>query len=385
MANLRDVGKPIDPGIIARIVSGVKYAFTGKADFFPPMEPIAPAVQQPEEAGVYDRAWDYEAGLNLQITPRQGEANSFEILRNVADSLDILRLIIETCQDELTSFDWEIRPRKGKKASQGKLSELNDFYKMPDRRLSWDEWYRALLEDLFVIDAVTICPRKTKGGELYSLDLLDGSMIKPLIDVTGRRPIAPVPAYMHVLKGIPAVYYTADDLIYAPRKKRTHKLYGFGPVEQTILSCNIALRRAVHKLQYYTEGNVPDLLIRVPEGWSPDQIRQFDLYFNSMLQGNTGERRKAKFIPAGMEPVDTKGEALKDEFDEWLARTFCYALGRSPHSLHQAGEPGHGSRAGGSRKARREHALHALDEKPHRLHPGQIPERGRLRILLDRE
>jgi hypothetical protein len=40
------------------------------------------------------------------------------------------------------------------------------------------------------------------------------------------------------------------------------------------MTVNIALRRQMHQLQYYTEGNVPEALIGVPEAWTPDQIGQ---------------------------------------------------------------------------------------------------------------
>jgi phage portal protein BeeE len=103
--------------------------------------------------------------------------------------------------------------------------------------------------------------------------VLDGATIKRLIDDWGRTPLVPAPAYQQILKGLPAVYYSADELIYAPRNPRVHKAYGFSPVEQVQMSVNIALRRQIYQLQYYTEGNVPEALIGVPESWNPDQIR----------------------------------------------------------------------------------------------------------------
>jgi hypothetical protein len=43
-----------------------------------------------------------------------------------------------------------------------------------------------LVEDMLVIDAATIYPRYTRGGSLYSLDIVDGATIKPLIGEDGR-------------------------------------------------------------------------------------------------------------------------------------------------------------------------------------------------------
>jgi PAS domain-containing protein len=94
-----------------------------------------------------------------------------------------------------------------------------------------------------------------------------------VLDVTGRTPLPPDPAYQQILKGIPAVDYTADDLVYMVRNPRVWKIYGYSPVEQVITTVNIALRRQVSQLAFYTEGNVPEALGQVPDTWTPKQIR----------------------------------------------------------------------------------------------------------------
>ncbi len=96
------------------------------------------------------------------------------------------------------------------------------------------------------------------------------------------------------------------------------------------MTVNIALRRQVAQLQYYTEGNVPEAMIGVPESWSPDQIRQFQDYWDALLEGNTAARRHAKFVPGGMTPTFTRGPVLKDDYDEWLARVVCFAFSVAP-------------------------------------------------------
>jgi phage portal protein BeeE len=78
-----------------------------------------------------------------------------------------------------------------------------------------------------------------------------------------------------VVKGLPAVDYSARDIIYRPRNVRAHRVYGFSPVQQVLMTVNIALRRQLWQLDYFTEGSIPDALIGVPQSWTPDQIRQF--------------------------------------------------------------------------------------------------------------
>ena len=44
--------------------------------------------------------------------------------------------------------------------------------------------------------------RRNRGGEIISLDVLDGATIKVLIDDTGRRPQPPARAYEQVIHGV---------------------------------------------------------------------------------------------------------------------------------------------------------------------------------------
>ena len=70
----------------------------------------------------------------------------------------------------------------------------------------------------------------------------------------------------------------------------------------------------------------------MPETWNPDQIRQFQAYWDSINAGDTGERRHAKFVPGGVAKtfIPTREPALKDVFDEWLARVVCFAFSIPP-------------------------------------------------------
>lgn len=325
--------RPIEPGIVARVTQGVRYALTGKApdQWFGPSQPQLP-VAQTEAVG---RQFDYQTGFNLQYVPRGNEQISFAQLRGLADGSDILRLAIETRKDQICKLAWGVRPR-GKQADgkpakpDDRCQQIADFLLLPDREHDWQTWLRMLLEDQFVIDAATIYPRATRGGGVYSLDLMDGALFKRILNTDGRTPIPPNPAYQQYLKGLPAVDYSRDELLYLPRNPRTHKIYGYSPVEQIIITVNIALRRQMSQLSYYTDGSTPDLIFSVPKEWNPDQIRQYSDWWESMLAGNLQNRRGAMFVTEGMKPFDTKERALQDSFDEWLARIVCYAFSLPP-------------------------------------------------------
>lgn len=326
------IASAIEPGLIARVIQGAKFIISGvtPSTWFGPQQPIQPISQESK-----GRLWDYPVGYNLQMGKRPYELTSYDQMRALADNYDLLRLVIETRKDQVAKMKWRIKPKdekvKGKGGkNQSKIDAITDFLAYPDRERDWDTWLRMLLEELFVIDAPTVYPRMTKGSGVYSLDAMDGATIIRKLEADGRTPQPPDVAYQQILKGVPAVDFTRDELIYRPRNQRVWKVFGYSPVEQIIVTVNIALRRQMFQLAYYTEGNVPEALIGVPETWTTDQIALFQAYWDDLMEGNLAQRRHAKFVPAGVKLMDAKEHALKDDYDEWLARVVCFAFSINP-------------------------------------------------------
>ena len=290
-----------------------------------PGQPLTPVAQ--EEA--HGRQWDYPVGYNLRTVPRQEEPTTFATLRGFADSYDLLRILIDTRKDQMCVLEWTIKNKTTGKQDSRCLA-IQELLQYPDKIHTWEAWLRLLLEDLFVIDAPAVYPLRTLGNELYSLEIVDGATIRPLIDVYGRSPLPPSPAYQQHIKGVPATDYTRDQLIYMPRNPRSNRVYGLSPVEMIIMTVNIALRRQIWQLMSFTEGNVPDALLGVPDNWTPDQISQFQMYWDSLLEGNLAAKRHAKFVPGGINYHPTAEHELFGHAEEWLARVVCFALSMSP-------------------------------------------------------
>ncbi|MFG7180678.1 phage portal protein [Burkholderia pseudomallei] len=344
-------------GLVSRAAQALRYVFTGQApgvpanaqtpapgtagvehpvqtvitginpqNFMGPLNPLPPVAQDQ----AWGRRYDYPVGYNQRFTPRAGEQFDFDTLRMLADSWDLLRIVIETRKDQLDQLEWQIRYRDESKRPDDRCKAMVQFFENPDRVSTWSDWVRQVLDDLFVIDAPCIQPRFTKGGALYSLEIMDGATIKPLYDVQGRVPMPPDPAFQQIIKGLPVVDYTFDELLYRPRNRRSWKAYGFSPVEQIIMTINTGIRRNVATLQYYTDGSLPDSIVGLPDTWNAEQIRMFQEYWDELLSGNTAERRKTRFMPGAGHYVETREPGLKDEFDEWLARIVCYCLSVEP-------------------------------------------------------
>lgn len=301
------------------------------------MGPGTPQVAEiPEAKG---RQFDYSFGINTAAgKPRaeQGEnAIDFPTLRALAEpaqgGLDLVRLAIERRKDQMESQDWTIRGRDGGDGGDP-AKEVTQRLRRPDIEHTFAQWMRMLVEDMLVIDAATIYLAPTTLG--YQLpQVMDGATLKRLVTVDGRTPLPPDPAFQQVLKGIPATNYTLEELVYSPRNPRSNRVYGMSPVEQVLMTVNIALRRQGSQLEYYTAGNIPDSICAVPDSWSPAQIRDFQTYFDAMA-GDSSARRKLRFVPGGMKFFETKEQGLlKDEFDEWLARIVCFCFSLSPQSL----------------------------------------------------
>ena len=342
-----NVGKATNlaPSLVQRVGQGIRYAVAGVTPqgWFGPDQPLPPVAQEAE-----GRVLDYQTGYNQQTRPRQENEPviSFRELRAIGDACELVRLAVETRKDQISRLTWNVKPRDTGKAKTEKAAvdprilAIEAFFRFPDKEHDWATWLRTVIEDLLVIDAPTLFRRKDKNGKPYAFNVLDGTLIKRVIDENGMTPLPPDPAYQQILHGMPAVNYTTQQLLYLPRNVRSHRLFGFSPVEQVVMTVNIALRRSMSQLSYFTEGNVPEALISCPVDWKPAQIREMQAFFDDMLRGNIAERSGAKFVPGGLNVQFTKDALLKDDFDEWLARIVCFAFSLAPTPFIKAARSG---------------------------------------------
>lgn len=300
---------------------------------YSPGQPVTPLAQVDTEG----RQWDFEFGVNQRWADHDGSQTgiSFTELRFLADESWTVRSAIERRKDDMARLKWELISDLGTEDKPDpNIDILTKQLRFPDQEHTYAQWQRMALEDVYVIDALAVEPIKTVDqSAVVKLGLVDASTIKRLINYQGRTPAPPSPAYQQIIKGTPVRNVTTDDLMYYTRNPRTFKLYGFSQVEQIILIVNMALRRDIHMLQYFTDGTMPDSIIEGPEGWKLPQIKQFQRYWDALLSGNTGERRKTRWVPQGIKPHWLKSDLQKTEFDEWLVRVVMFVFGLSPASF----------------------------------------------------
>jgi hypothetical protein len=347
---------------------------------FAPGRPLVPSlINVPREDGrAAPRRSEFPVAWNLQITEQR--VVPFRLLRDIADMADLVRKCIEINKAAISGMDWDItlsgeaterimsesggtgHAAAAKAARQELLPEITrckDFWQMPDRvnGLSFPEWVSMALEEMLVIDALTIYPNKTMDQEnLHSLEILDGATIKPLLDDRGSRPLPPFPAYQQILWGFPRGEFTAsadadgeftaDDLIYSPRTRRPFTPYGYSAVERALPMIDLYLKRVQWLRTEYTDGVTPDVFMATDAtfGDNPELLRGYERIMNDDLAGKSEQRRRARMLPDGMTPIFPPSPDAKfnPDQDEYILKQLCGHFGVMPTQLGFAPKGGLG-------------------------------------------
>ena len=356
------------------------------ADFtqgaFGPFSPILPVpINQPPEGAERPepRRFQYDVGWNLP-TGEPGleglKLCSFGTLRTLADLYSVARACIELRKNEIRGLAWDITPTpEAAKTYQGSPSQMKDFgkrraevvkfFKHPDPNyFSWNSWIDAVLEEVFVYDAMSILMRpkwgkgKGKGllgSDLDSLELIHGATIRPLLDINGGTPRPPAPAYQQYLYGVPRSdmmtmitqrdvdesglrgselnQFRGDQLLYLPMVPRAWTPYGFPPIERAIIPIRSGLNKQTYQLQYFTEGTVPSVFISPGDAnMTPNQIRELQDALNA-IAGDPAWKHKIIVLPPGSHIDPMHAAQLADQFDEIVMNQVCMAFDVSPMEL----------------------------------------------------
>jgi hypothetical protein len=340
---------------------------------FSPGMPIIPGAINPanlETGRPAPRRYEYQVAQNINIT--ETRLTPFKTLRAAADQIDILRRCIEVLKAKVSSLDWDIVLAEdsvekiiaeiggnqvraagiARERFNEEISRAREFWEQPDKAngLGFTDWLSLALEEILVLDAWAVWPQETVGGELYGLQILDGSTIKPLIDDRGMRPAAPNPAYQQILYGFPRSEFsaptegedadgefTSDELSYMVRNRRTTSVYGYGPTERALPLADIYLRRQQWIRSEYTDGVTPELMMTTDAnfGNNPDLLRAYENIFNNDLSGQTEQRKRVRLLPQGLTPIqfDGYGEKFKDTLDDYLVNSICGHFGVMPSEI----------------------------------------------------
>jgi hypothetical protein len=348
---------------------------------FGPGTPITPGAINPlrPDGRPDPRRYEYQVAQNINIT--ETRLTPFKTLRAAADQIDILRRCIEVSKSKVAGLEWDIvlaqdasekiaaasgenhvrAMAKARIEYTDEINRIRTFWENPDRSngLTFSDWLMTALEEILVIDAWAIWPQQSVGGDLYGFQILDGSTIKPLLDDRGMRPMPPSAAYQQILYGFPRAEFsandddpkadgdfTADDLAYMIRNRRTTSVYGYSPVERALPLADIYLRRQQWIRAEYTDGVMPELMFTTDAEWgtNPDLLRAYENILNDDLAGQTEQRKRARLLPSGLTPIgmETYGEKFKDTLDDYLITSICGHFGVQPNEIGFAPKGGLG-------------------------------------------
>lgn len=214
---------------------------------------------------------------------------------------------------------------------QKSISNILTFFEKPDKQHDLHSWLKMMIRDQTQIDEMYLYKRRTRGGQLYALEVVDGSTMKPLLDDWGRIPEPPLGAYQQFPWGMPGEEYTTEDVIHYQETPQSDSPYGFGRVERFMMEVNQALRKKKRDLALFTEGNIPAGLMEVPEtsNWTPDQIDNYEQMWNALIAGNTQQQVRVKFTQPGMKYIKTDNGEILTDFDYFLYKIACGTYGIS--------------------------------------------------------
>jgi 8-oxo-dGTP pyrophosphatase MutT (NUDIX family) len=282
------------------------------------------------------RQWNYPTGYNLQGSPQRGNGRiAFDTLRSVIDSYDIAQIVINHRIDDLRSLDTRIVAAKGVDVDVAGAVRLGEaaLYR-PDGQHLFKTWLAMWLQDLLRYDAGTLYRRRDRANRVIGLDVVDGTTIAPALDYWGRRPTGDATAYVQFVQGTPWKHFKASDLIYEPFRPFSNSPYGMSPMESLLVTANTDLRFQLHFLNWFTEGSVPEGFAIAPEGMTePDQVRQFQQFWDALMVGDEAAKDQVKWVPHGVTFEWPNEKGFDSAFPLYLMRKVCAAYHVVPNDL----------------------------------------------------
>lgn len=290
---------------------------------------------------------------------------SYDTLRRSANSVHVVRICINVLKEKITKTKWVVQPidqlKRKKAGDDSRIEEITEILKSPNTN---GETFRTLLdkilEDLLVLDSVSIEKTRYPDGKLAELYFVDSASIRPVFDEFGNMDV-PIPlktkdkgtielpaSYVQVLdnsqyggpeSGEIIAAWPKRDFIYFhmhPQGSMDGFGYGLSPIEGVLSVVANLLNADNYNSTYFEEGSFPPIILQVVGQMNQRDLEAFREYMIQELTGNF--HRPA--IMAGKEKaevLDLKGMSNRDmEFMEYfiiLAKLLCAAYGLSPQDI----------------------------------------------------
>lgn len=316
-SRLASIAKVFGTSEPAAILDGKEAAGMTPATPFGPGSPIGPY----NGYSTNPRTQNFVPGYNIAARPRSHERVAFETLKGLIDVYDVAQIAIWHRIDSIRALEWSLVAADGHTGDvSGAVAIGMAALAKPDRSLPFASWLSAYLYDILAYDAGALYRMRNRAGRTVGLRNVDGTTLAPLLDDWGNPPESPAPSHVQYSNGLPWNWLTGNDLIYVPFRKVAGSPYGKAPLEAILLNANTDLRFQQHFLQRFTEGNIPAAFASAPDDWSPNQIEQFQTYWDAFVLGDQAVKSQIKWLPSGSKIEFTNERDFSDAFSLFLMR-----------------------------------------------------------------
>lgn len=316
---------------------------TGQEAIFSPGPPLP---QQPNlNPANRPIQWRFPPAYNtfpVDRTIADPEIPSFQQLRELARLYNGITICERAWMDMVPRMHLkiELKPEyiaagANEKDYQKEISYFLRWFEYPDKQHDLHSWLRIALREQTQIDELYIYKRKKRGGGLYSLEIVSGDQMKPLLNDWGQVPPPPSKAYQQYPWGIPGAMFSTDEMFHYQESPAANSPYGQSRVERIIMLVNQALRKQKKDLAHFTEGNIPQGIMLVPDNsmWTPDQIDAFEQAWNALLAGNESQQVRMRFTQPGMKYQAFEQYKLDPEFDKFILNIAVSVYGVSMQDI----------------------------------------------------
>lgn len=286
---------------------------------------------------------------------------SYDTLRRASYSVHVARICINVLKSKITKTPWVIKSRDPlKPVDEEEKKKVEDLFNYPNRN---SETFRTLLdkmlEDLLVLDAVSIEKTRYPNGDIAELHFVDSATIRPVYDQYGNQDVEIPLTTVHGNELLPVSYLQilnnsqyggpeSGDVIAAwPKKDMIHFHmhpqgamegfgYGLSPIEGVLSVVANLLNADNYNSTYFEEGSFPPIVLHLAGQISQRDAEAFREY---MYQEMTGNFHRPAFMAGGekMEVIDLKSDSNRDmqfmEYTIFLAKLMCAAYGLSPQDI----------------------------------------------------
>jgi capsid portal protein len=287
---------------------------------------------------------------------------SYDTLRRAAASVAVVRICVNVLKEKITKTKWMIKSIDPLvKPDKDKVDEVTELFKHPNGN---DETFRTLLdkmlEDLLVLDSVSVEKTRYQDGSLAELHYVDAATIRPVFDEYGNQDVLlpinskkdglvdlPV-SYIQVLdnseyggpeSGEIKAYWSKKDFLYFhlhPQGAMENFGYGLSPIESVIGVVSNILSSDNFNSSYFEEGGFPPLILNLKGQMNQPDLDALKEYIYSELLGSF--HRPAIMAGAeGAEVINLKDINNRDmqfmEYTLFLSRLLAAAYGLSGQDI----------------------------------------------------